>query len=353
MSPQVARILDANFNRAREALRVREEYARVVLEDAAGCAGLKGCRHELAAAMRRLGGEALTAARDTPGDVGTGLSTASEAAREDARAVFVAAAKRLPEALRAIEEYAKTFDGEGAAAIEALRYRAYELEQRVLLRGERSGRFGRMRLYVIVTAELCRGAWLRAAERAIEGGADCIQLREKDLEDGELLARARRLAGLCRERGVLFIVNDRADIARLCDADGVHLGQTDVSAADARRIVGPDRLIGVSTHTAEQLHAAIAAGPDYIAVGPMFASATKPQPHLAGPELLTLAVAETEIPVVPIGGIGPGNVDILREAGATRVCTCSAVIGAEDVASAARGIRSMLAPAGSRDGLPA
>jgi thiamine-phosphate pyrophosphorylase len=353
MTPPISRILDANFNRAREALRVMEDYARFVLEDPAGSEVLKRCRHDLSACMRRLGGEELVSARDTPGDVGTGLSTPSEAARGDARAVFVAAAKRLPEALRTIEEYAKTVDGDAAAAAEQLRYRAYELEQRVLLRGERSARFSRVRLYVIVTASLCRGDWLATAERAIEGGAECIQLREKDLEDGELLARARRLGALCLERGVLFVMNDRADIARLCDADGVHLGQTDVSPADARRIVGPDRLIGLSTHTPEQLRAAIAAGADYIAVGPMFASTTKPQPHVAGPELLRLAGAETGIPVVPIGGIGGENVDILKASGATRVCVCSAVIGAEDVTAAAREIRGLLAPARSRDGIPA
>jgi thiamine-phosphate pyrophosphorylase len=337
LSPAVARILDANVNRAREALRVMEDYARFGLDDPAGCEALKALRHDLADCVRRLPAGELLAARDVPGDAGTAVSTASERHRPDALAVFTAAAKRLPEALRTLEEYAKTFDPELAGGLEGLRYRAYDAEQRIVMRGERSARFARTRLYVLMTASLCgRPDWLWTAEEALAGGADCIQLREKGLDDSELLSRALRLGELCRRRGVLFIVNDRPDIAVLAGADGVHLGQTDLPVAAARRIVGPGALIGVSTHDPAQLRAAIAAGPDYIAVGPMFATATKPQQHLAGPELLALATRETQIPIVPIGGITAGNAGVLVQAGARRLCVCSAVIAAADPRAAAR-----------------
>ncbi len=335
MEPAVARILDANFNRAREALRVMEDYARFVLDDPGGCAAVKVCRHELAVCHAGLGGDALLAARDTPGDVGTTISTAAESVRPTAASVFTAAAKRLPEALRTIEEYAKTIDTDTASRVEALRYRAYDLEQRLACRGDRAGRLARAGLYVIVTASMGLRDWRDVIRDAIAGGAGIIQLREKGLEDGDLLARARDAAAICRDAGALFIVNDRPDIARLADADGVHLGQTDMPPADARRIVGPDRLIGLSTHNPDQLRTAIAAAPDYIAVGPMFASSTKPQDHVPGVDLLKLAVRETRIPIVPIGGIDAGRADILRAAGATCVCVCSAVIAAGDVKSAA------------------
>ncbi len=338
MPESVYRILDANFNRAREALRVMEDYARFVLDDAAGSEAVKVFRHDLAACLRRLPAEDLLAARDVGGDVGTAITTEAERQRGDARDVFVAAAKRLPEALRTLEEYGKTLDTRFAADVEALRYRSYELEQRLTLRGDRAARISRARLYVIVTESLCRGDWLEVASRAIDGGADCIQLREKGLEDGGLLTRARRIATLCRKRGVLFIVNDRPDLAVLSDADGVHLGQTDMGVRDARRIVGPARLIGLSTHTPEQLRAAIADVPDYIAVGPMFASTTKPQEHVPGPDLLALAVRETRIPIVPIGGIDATRAVTLRAAGARCLCVCSAVIGAADPADAARAL---------------
>ncbi|HOQ88294.1 MAG TPA: thiamine phosphate synthase [Phycisphaerae bacterium] len=351
MNESVARILDANFNRAREALRVIEDYARFVQDDPVGCERVKHLRHDLAGCIRRLAGsvhaawgdasaerlaDALLAARDTPGDVGTHIVTESEQHRADARDVCVAALKRLPEALRTLEEYGKTLDAAVAAEIEALRYRAYDLEQRMMMRGDRSARFARVQLYVLVTESLCRDDWLSVARAAIAGGADCLQLREKNLDDGELLSRARRLRELCREHDVLFIVNDRPDIARLADADGVHLGQTDMPMVDARRILGPDRLIGVSTHNREQFDAAVASGPDYIAVGPMFQSSTKPQDHVPGPDLAAYATARTGIPIVPIGGIVPENAGILYQAGCRCVCVCSAVISADDVEKAAR-----------------
>jgi len=327
---EIARIIDANINRAREAVRVMEDYARFVLNDPASTETLKRYRHDLRECIQQLPADQLLAARNTPADVGTTISTTSERQRTDARHVFVAAAKRLPEALRTIEEYSKTIDINAAAAFEQLRYRAYDLEQRITARGERSACFAQVRLYVLITASLCRHHWLDTASAAIQGGAACLQLREKSLDDKELLARARKLAAMCRDANVLFILNDRPDIALLSDADGVHLGQTDMSLADARQIVGPHRLVGLSTHTSQQLQTAIQQAPDYIAVGPMFDSITKPQDHIAGPSLLQEALQHTDIPIVPVGGIDLENTSILKKQGAQCVCVCSAVIGAEN-----------------------
>jgi len=122
----------------------------------------------------------------------------------------------------------------------------------------------------------------------------------------------------------------------LSDADGVHLGQTDLPVSEARRILGPGRLVGLSTHTPEQVKTGIEAEPDYIAVGPMYPSPTKPQDHVPGPELLRLARSCTQRPVVAIGGITADRVPVLVQAGARCICVCSAVIGADDVAAAAR-----------------
>jgi thiamine-phosphate pyrophosphorylase len=195
-----------------------------------------------------------------------------------------------------------------------------------------------VQLYVLITRTCCSRDWFETAEAAITGGADCLQLREKDLDGGELLSRARRLNELCRKHGALFIVNDRPDIAVLADADGVHVGQTDMPVVEARRILGPQRLIGISTHNEQQFRAALAGGADYIAVGPMFPSPTKPQDHVPGPDLLALAGRLTDIPIVPIGGITPENAGILRLTGARRVCVCSAVTLAADVTAAARAL---------------
>jgi thiamine-phosphate pyrophosphorylase len=336
----VARILDANFNRAREALRVIEDSVRFGADDASLTAALKQLRHDLAAAIAGLDSQSLLTHRDTPGDVGTAISTDSEQTRDSMEDVVAAAFKRLTEALRVLEEYGKTVDASFAASIEQLRYRAYDLEMRVHFEPWRRRRFAQVRLYVLITESLCRGNWLRVAEAAIEGGAQCLQLRQKALPDGELLRRAEALRELTRMRDTLLIINDRPDIARLVAADGVHLGQDDMPVAAARRIVGQRIIIGKSTHTLDQARSALAEKPDYIAVGPMFATATKPQEHIAGPETLAAVLAETDRPHVAIGGITPDRIGQLTAVGCRCVAVCSAVISQPEVTEAARAIRA-------------
>lgn len=345
----IHRIIDANANRAREGLRVLEDAARFVLDDRELCEAIKRARHDLAAAMKLLPGEggAELAWRDTPGDVGTSVSTASEMRREGVREVVIAAGKRLSEALRSIEEYAKTLGApETASLVEQLRYRAYDLDQRVTL-AFRTGRGRQWRLCVIVTEALCaHHSWQEVARFAIDGGADCIQLREKTLESRELLERARRLVELARPRGVSVIVNDRVDIALLAGADGVHVGQRDVPVKDVRKIAGFSLLVGVSTTNIEQARAAMRDGADYCGVGPVFATATKSAPggrtdgSVAGLEYVR-AYAEC-VPSLPphlaIGGIAPGNVGEVRAAGLVGVAVSGAVCGAKDVVGVCRGL---------------
>lgn len=342
------RIIDANANRVREALRVMEDAARFVLDDRALCESIKRARHELAAALAGLpGGGAELAWRDTPGDVGTGVSTASEMRREGVRAVVIAAGKRLSEALRSIEEYAKTLGASGVAAgVEQLRYRAYDLEQRLTL-AFGTGRGRQWRLCVIVTEALCaHHRWWEVAEQAITGGADCIQLREKTLESRELLERALRLVEIARPRYVSVIVNDRVDIALLAGADGVHVGQKDLTVKDVRKIAGFELLVGVSTTNIEQAQAALRDGADYCGVGPVFETATKDAPggrtdgSVAGLGYVREYVGHE--PALPshlaIGGITPGNVGEVHGAGAVGVAVSSAVCGARDVVGVCRGL---------------
>ncbi|MBL8879894.1 MAG: thiamine phosphate synthase, partial [Phycisphaerales bacterium] len=214
---------------------------------------------------------------------------------------------------------------------------------RLLRRGALRRRFRSIDLYVIITRELCRWDWLRTAEAALRGGAGCLQLREKACSDGELLDAARRLRELTGAHGALFVVNDRADIAALARADGVHVGQDDLSVADARRAAGANLFIGKSTHNDEQFQAALAEQPDYIAIGPMFATATKPQPHIAGVDTLRRVAGHTDLPLVGIGGITAERCGEVIQAGASCVCVCSAVIGAADPEAAARELRGAIA----------
>jgi thiamine-phosphate pyrophosphorylase len=215
MDSGLYRILDANANRAREGLRVLEDYARFVLNDDETCRRIKSLRHDVSASLSAVLTEAILH-RDTPGDVGTATTTASESNRQGKADVITAAGKRLGEALRVMEEVFKTVDPSRAESIKQARYRFYDLEQ-TLARTLRPNRFHSVRLYVLITESTCKQPWFEAAQQAIAGGADCLQLREKNLDSGELLARAIRFVKLCRDHRVLSIINDRP--IRRCLAD--------------------------------------------------------------------------------------------------------------------------------------
>ncbi|MCK4342190.1 MAG: thiamine phosphate synthase [Phycisphaerae bacterium] len=338
MDAEVLRIIDANLNRAREALRVIEDYARFVRDDADVAGAVKSCRHELRNVVEALGQKALLAARDIVSDVGRDLKTPEELHRGAPADVIRAAFARAGEAARVLGEYGKLVSPAAAAGAEALRYRVYELEQRIVLRGDLRQRWRAVRLYVLLTEALCRRPWLETAAAAIRGGAGCLQLREKQLEGRELLRRARQLRDLTAEHGILLAINDRPDVAKLAQADAVHVGQDDLSVKEVRRVAGADMLVGKSTHTVQQFEAALAEEPDYLAVGPMFPSETKTQAHIAGPETLAAVRPLTELPLVAIGGITAENVSQVMAAGANCVAVCAAVLGAEDAEAAARAI---------------
>lgn len=340
--PAALRIIDANLNRAREAIRVMEEHARFALDDASLSAAAKQLRHDLVASIPLALAPMLIRSRDTANDVGTAIQAPTEYVRTSTASVALAAAARLTEALRAIEEYGKTLDSNFARVVEQLRYRAYELEQQLHLTAKARENFGHVRLYVIITESLCANDWHSTAVAALDGGADCLQLREKDLSDAELLIRATRLAKLCRERGKIFIMNDRPDIAMMSHAHGVHLGQDDLPIASVRRMASADLMIGVSTHNADQIDAAIKQSPDYIAVGPMFDTTTKPQSHIAGPQTLALAKSRTSLPLVAIGGINTKNARDVLTAAPCCLCVCSSVISQKDVRKATATLRELI-----------
>jgi thiamine-phosphate pyrophosphorylase len=337
-----ARILDAGANRAREALRVLEDFTRFALNDAFLSATLKQLRHDFAQAMQLLPASLLLESRDTPGDVGTAISTEQEMERSSLTAVVQANAKRLQEALRSLEEYGKVLHIEFAQRIEKIRYQCYTLERALMGGHGARDRLAQAQLYVLVTESLCRASLVGTVKEALLGGAQIIQLREKDLDDRTLLARARDVRQLTQAAGALFIVNDRPDVARLCDADGVHLGQEDLTIQEARRIVGPDALIGVSTHNLDQVRRAILDGASYLGVGPTFPSATKDFTDFAGLDFVRQACADTSLPAFAIGGIGLDNVAQVVAAGARRIAVSHAICAADDPRLVAQRLRKSL-----------
>lgn len=347
------RLIDANANRAREALRVMEDAARFLLDDEALAGELKRLRHDLAEALAAFPDAVLH--RDTPGDVGTSIATEAEGRRESVHAVVVAAGKRLSEALRTLEEYAKTATGKrgGAAAggrrpsFESLRYRGYDLEHRLAVRLA-GGRAGQWRLCVLISESLCDWDWHDVARACVEAGVDCLQLREKQLPAQALLQRARRLIDLARPRGVSVIVNDRPDLALIAGADGVHLGQRDPPCKDVRRWVGSKLLIGVSTNHLGQARAALADGADYCGLGPMFPTDTaRDKTDIAGPEYARVYLQHVPLPHLAIGGVTPANLPALLDAGVRGVAVSSVVCGAKDPGGIAADLLSQLPRADS------
>ncbi len=193
------------------------------------------------------------------------------------------------------------------------------------------------RLYVILDRQVAGDRSLPELLRAVlRGGCRLVQLREKEWPSGRLLPLARQLGEQCRAAGATFVVNDRVDLAVAVGADGVHLGQDDLPPALARRLMPAGMLLGLSTHSVEQARAAQAAGADYVAVGSMFPTGTKPDFQLVGPDLIRKLRPEIRVPLIGIGGITPANVVEVIRAGADGVAVISAVCAAPDPERATR-----------------
>ena len=171
-------------------------------------------------------------------------------------------------------------------------------------------------------------------EAALQNGATCVQLREKDLPEADFLAEAMEMAALCKRYGVPFIVNDNVDIAIACHADGVHVGQEDMAAADVRRRVGEDMIIGVSAHSVEEALAAVRNGADYLGLGAAFPSSTKSEAGVMSRETLKAICAAVDVPTVAIGGIKRDNLMALAGSGVDGVAVVSAIFAAPDPGAA-------------------
>ncbi len=337
-----SRILDASANRAREALRVVEDYCRFTLNDALLCRESKEMRHALTESLRQIVHLPLLPSRDTPGDVGTLVSTAGELRRDSALSVAQTNLKRLQEALRSLEEFGKLVGPELGPAMERLRYRAYTLEKAIVSLASAQERLASARLYLLVTGSACATSLEFLVEEAVAGGVAMIQLREKHLSDREFLAQAYRVRKIVYRAGALFLVNDRPDIARLVGADGVHLGQEDMPIGAARRIVGSKSLIGVSTHSIDQVRRAVLDGASYIGIGPVFPSTTKEFAEFPGLDFVRQATGETTLPAFALGGITHDNVSDVCSAGATRIAVSSIICSADEPRAAAESLRRIL-----------
>ncbi|HEY9598787.1 MAG TPA: thiamine phosphate synthase [Cyanophyceae cyanobacterium] len=319
--PSICRILDANLDRAREGLRIIEEWCRFGLNSAPMASDCKQMRQELAS----WHSQELRASRDTPGDPGTELTHPGEEQRSSIQQLLQANLCRVEEALRVLEEYGKLYHPEMGAVFKQMRYRVYTLESN-LLAYQRHQLLMRSHLYLVTSPS---EQLFSIVEAALQGGLSLVQYREKASDDIVRLAQAQKLCQMCHHYGALFIMNDRVDLALAVEADGVHLGQQDVPIALARQQLGPHRLIGRSTTNPDEMQRAIAEGADYIGVGPVYETPTKVGKAAAGLDYVQYAAKNASIPWFAIGGIDPSNLNEVLEAGAQRVAIVRAIMQSE------------------------
>lgn len=201
-----------------------------------------------------------------------------------------------------------------------------------------TARLADARLYFVTDASTDE----HALHEALAGGVDVLQLREKDAADDDVLAAAETFRAACIEHDALFVLNDRPDLAVAAAADGVHVGQDDESVARVREQIGPELLIGVSTHSREQLAAALETDADYVCVGPVYATPTKPDYPAVGLDLVRHAAGVADRPWFAIGGIDGKNVTEVAAAGAPRIVVVRAIRDAPDARAAAAGLRAAL-----------
>ena len=199
-----------------------------------------------------------------------------------------------------------------------------------------------MLLYAVTDrAWVGRQSLYEQVECALKGGATCVQVREKKLGDEDFLEEAKQIAALCKRYGVPLFINDNVDVAIACGAEGVHVGQEDMAAADVRAKVGPDMLLGVSAHSVEEARLAVAHGADYLGVGAAFSTHTKTDVDVLPEGELKKICDAVDVPVVAIGGIHKDNILQLKGSGADGVALVSAIFGAEDIEAECRKLKAL------------
>jgi thiamine-phosphate pyrophosphorylase len=336
MDSDQLRIIDANINRLGEGLRVLEEFARLTLNDHVLTQQLKNMRHKLV----NVGGDLqqkLLQARAADADIGSDMNAAGEEKSRDTAAVIIANARRAQESLRVLEEIAKT-PGLGLDTEEyrKSRFELYTIEKALLsgiLRLEKARKI--KGVYAVIDTEWLKGRNpVQVAEEMMMGGAKIIQLRCKEWGVRSFLAIAGDLKKLCAANDTLLIVNDSLEVALAIRADGLHIGQEDLPADVARKLIPIDMILGVSVTSVTEAAKALEDGADYLGAGAAFATATKESAVVVGTNRIKEIKQSVNLPVVAIGGINKDNLVDVIEAGADSAAVISAIMGAPDVEQA-------------------
>ena len=319
---RIAQLIDANLDRAREGLRVMEDWCRFGLKRSDFSIQIKDWRQQLGVHHHNI----YRKARLISTDPAMGVSHPLQKVRSTPEAVFIANSSRVQEALRVIEEFTRITDPNLCEIASKIRYETYEIEIKILNTTEGINKRQTLRdcsVYLVTTNT-------RNLEdivlQALKAGVKIVQYREKFLQDNEKISQAKCLASLCKKFNSLFIVNDRIDIALAVDADGIHLGQDDIPTKIARELLGTEKIIGRSTHCLEDIKNAEKECCDYIGIGPIFSSKTKKQLNPIGIDYLKKGLSETLLPAFAIGGINNSNIRKLNKINNLRIAVSNAII---------------------------
>jgi thiamine-phosphate pyrophosphorylase len=341
----LCRIIDANFNRAGEALREIEDAARFGLNSHLLSQQAKQLRHRLVDGIRslNLSPEELNASRDAMADVGRPERNEVVGKRDGISDLTAAAFKRLQQAVRSLEEYSKLLEPSADTGFEQIRYDSYSIEKAFFARHSSSNRLANRRLYLLLIGSVLDGTDHETALRAaIDGGIQIVQLREKEMPDREFYSLAEKLRSICERSDVLCLINDRTHIAKAVDADGVHIGADDLPPNAARKVIGPGKILGATSHTLQEAQAGQNAGADYLGFGTMFPTETKSGLTIRGLEECSKLEGHIEIPVYAIGGITLDNLHQLTERGVGHVAISAGILRAPGITSAAADFRKQL-----------
>lgn len=316
------RIIDANLNRAAEGLRNIEEYCRFELNNKELSQKLKNIRHEVILFFEKDYSKLLNS-RDTRGDVGVDMENITANSNP-----VVANLKRVQQALRVLSDYAKLPD--------KFRYEMYTIEKEINMLKKTNLKELLLKdknIYLITNSDNFKTEeeFLDKVALALKSGVKIVQYREKNKPASEIIKTGAKLRQLTSTYDALFIVNDRIDIAQILEADGVHLGQDDIDINLARKIIGEDKIIGISTHKPSDALLAVENNADYIGVGPVFKTSTKPNTDPVGLDYVKWVSENISIPFYAIGSIDTNNVSRVVEAGAKKIAVIRAIMGSNDV----------------------
>tara|TARA_B100000579_G_scaffold419308_1_gene417761 strand:- start:399 stop:1436 length:1038 start_codon:yes stop_codon:yes gene_type:complete len=324
---RVARLIDANLNRAKEGLRVLEDWCRFGLDNKDFILKLKGFRHELGLRHHSI----YKKARSAKTDKGAKISHPSQKDRNSTLDILFANSSRIQEALRVVEEFSRITDPSLSEKASEIRFEIYQIEIDLL---KFNGKF--LRQKILKEANIClitspKENLMEIIEEALEAGVKMIQYRNKLFSDKKKVLEAKEICQLCNKYKAIFLVNDSIELALATNADGIHLGQNDYPITIARELLGEDFLIGQSTNNIEQIKKAEQDGFDYVGLGPIFRSKNKQDKDIIGENLYKEANKLSNIPCFAIGGINLSNIKNLSPNSETRIALIDGIINSKSI----------------------